>query len=203
MALTGDVVDSNWHHRWIVPILGRLRWHVAAYAILGNHDAWRDPTLIRRRLRRVGLRVLGNGWEQVMVRGEPLVVVGHEGPWFHPAPDLRDCPAEPFRLCLSHTPDNLAWARRQRMDLVLAGHVHGGQIRLPLLGSVFVPSRHSRHYDCGTFYAPPTIMHVGRGLAGQHPLRFFCKPEVTRIILKKGTVAPPSAQFEQPAVSSA
>jgi uncharacterized protein len=186
LMLTGDVVDSDWHHRWIVPVLGRLRWHIAGCAILGNHDAWRDPTLIRRRLRRVGLRVLGNGWEQINVRGTPLVVIGHEGPWFPPGPDLSNCPTEPFRLCLSHTPDNIPWAQRHRIDLVLAGHVHGGQVRLPLLGSVFVPSRFSRRYDCGTFYAPPTVMHVGRGLAGQHPLRFNCRPEVTRIILKQG-----------------
>lgn len=186
VALTGDVIDSEWHHRWIVPVLGRLRWKIAAHAILGNHDAWRDTTLIRRRLRRVGFRVLGNVWEQLDVRGVPMVVIGHEGPWFEPAPDLKGCPTEPFRLCLSHTPDNLAWAVRQRVDLVLAGHVHGGQIRLPVLGSVFVPSRHSRRYDCGTFSAAATVMHVGRGLAGQHPLRFFCRPEVTRIVLRRG-----------------
>jgi hypothetical protein len=185
VALTGDVVDSPWHHRWVVPVLGRLRWNEAAFAILGNHDAWRDPSQIRRRLRRVGMRVLGNGWDSLAVRGEPLTVIGHEGPWFAPGPDLAGCPAGPFRLCLSHTPDNIGWARANQIDLVLAGHVHGGQIRLPLLGSVFVPSRYSRKYDCGTFAEPPTVMHVSRGLAGQHPLRFFCPPEVTRIVLRR------------------
>lgn len=186
IALTGDVVDSEWHHRWIVPVLGRLRCTVAAYAILGNHDSWRDVTQIRRRLRRIGMRVLPNTWERLDARGVPMTVIGHEGPWLLPAPDLAGCPDDAFRLCLSHTPDNITWARRHKIDLVLAGHVHGGQIRLPLLGSVFVPSRFSRQYDCGTFYRPPTVMHVGRGLAGQHPLRFFCYPEVTRITLRRG-----------------
>ncbi len=184
VALSGDVVDSDTHHRWIIPVLGRLRWRVAAFAILGNHDAWRDVPVIRRRLRRVGFRVLGNAWETVEVRGEPLIVVGHEGPWIGPPPDLRDCPAGPFRLCLSHTPDNIRWARRHGMDLVLAGHVHGGQIRFPVVGSVFVPSRYSRRYDFGTFDEPPTLMHVSRGLAGQHPLRFNCRPEVTLLVLR-------------------
>jgi predicted MPP superfamily phosphohydrolase len=202
VALTGDVADSNWHHRWIVPVLGRLRWNIAAFAILGNHDSWRDETLIRRRLRRAGLHVIGNGFTELAVRGVPLVVIGHEGPWFRPGPDLAACPAEPFRLCLSHTPDNLPWARQHHIDLVLAGHVHGGQIRLPLLGSVFVPSRYSRRYDCGTFYAAPTLMHVGRGLAGQHPLRFFCRPEVTRLILKKGVTTTPANALPQRALSS-
>ncbi len=187
VALTGDVVDSAWHHRWILPALGRLRWNLAAFAILGNHDLWYEHELTRRRLRRLGMRVLGNGWETLDVRGQPMTVIGHEGPWFTPPPDLSSCPADVFRLCLSHTPDNLPWARRRRIDLVLAGHVHGGQIRFPLIGATFVPSRFSRRYDCGTFDEPPTLMHVSRGLAGQHPFRLLCRPEVTRIVLKKGT----------------
>jgi hypothetical protein len=186
VALTGDIVDSGSHHRWVVPVLGRLRWNHAAFGILGNHDAWQDTVLIRRRLRRVGVRVIGNAWEQIDVKGESMVVIGHEGPWFKPQPDLTECPADPFRLCLSHTPDNIAWARKNHVDLVLAGHVHGGQIRLPLVGSLFVPSRYGRHYDCGTFFEAPTLMYVSRGLAGQHPLRFNCKPEVTRIVLRAG-----------------
>jgi predicted MPP superfamily phosphohydrolase len=87
-------------------------------------------------------------------------------------------------LCLSHTPDNIAWARQHRIDLVLAGHVHGGQIRLPLIGSIFVPSKYSRRYDGGTFHEPPTVMHVSRGLAGEHALRYNCRPEVTLVVLR-------------------
>src|SRR5207247_1037312 len=167
VALTGDVVDSSWHHRWIMPVLGRLRWNSAAIAILGNHDSWRDDKVIRRRLARLGMHVLGNGWQMLEVRGQLMVIAGHEGPWFVPPPDLSACPTGFFRLLLSHTPDNLPWARRQRMDLMLAGHVHGGQIRFPLIGATFVPSRYSRRYDCGTFFARPTLMHVSRGVAGQ------------------------------------
>src|SRR5271154_4014781 len=46
VAITGDVVDSDKHHRWVVPVLGRLRWKVAALAVLGNHDYWHDPNLV-------------------------------------------------------------------------------------------------------------------------------------------------------------
>jgi predicted MPP superfamily phosphohydrolase len=185
VAVTGDIVDSHHHHRWVVPVLGRLRWKVAAFAVLGNHDYWHDPALVRRRLRRIGFRVLGNAWEQLEVRGEPMVVIGHEGPWFRPGPDLTGCPSGPFRLCLSHTPDNIGWARAQGVGLMVAGHNHGGQIRFPLFGSVFVPSRYGRRYDCGVFHEPPTLLHVSRGLAGKEPLRYFCRPEVTKIVLKR------------------
>lgn len=184
VAMTGDVVDTDHHHRWILPLLGRLRWRVAGFAILGNHDVWRDPPLIRRRLRRAGFRVPANTWEQIEVRGQPMVVIGHEGPWFRPGPDLAGCPEGVFRLCLSHTPDNIGWARRHDVDLMLSGHNHGGQVRFPVLGSVFAPSFHSRRYDSGTFDEPPTVLHVSRGLSGQHPLRYNCRPEVSKLVLR-------------------
>ena len=78
--------------------------------------------------------------EPLMLRcalGEPLVVVGHEGPWFRPPPDLTGCPTG-FRLLVSHTPDNIRWARRHDCRLMLSGHNHGGQIRMPVVGSMFV-----------------------------------------------------------------
>ena len=184
VCVTGDVADSMHHKRWIVPVLGRLRWKVAAFAVLGNHDLWYEPEYIRRRLRRLGIRVLDNTWERLEVHGVPLVVVGHEGPWFRPGPDLSAAPAEPFRLCLSHTPDNIAWARRQRVDLMLSGHVHGGQVRVPLFGSILVPSRYGRRYDSGLFDEPPTLLHVNRGLSGEHPLRYNCRPEATLLTLR-------------------
>jgi predicted MPP superfamily phosphohydrolase len=188
VALTGDIVDSEEHQRWIVPVLSRLRWRYGAFAILGNHDYWYDPPAVRRQLRRAGLHVLGNTWVEAKVRGEKLAVVGHEGPWFGPEPDLSDCPPHLFRLCLSHTPDNLPWARGHGVDLMLAGHTHGGQVRLPLIGSVLVPSRFGRRYDCGLFHQPPTLLHVSRGLAGDQPLRYGCRPEVTRIVLQRAPV---------------
>ena len=185
VAVTGDIADSMHHIRWIVPVLGRLRWRIAAFAILGNHDHWYDAPLIRRRLRRLGMHVFANTWQQIDVRGEPLVVIGHEGPWLKPAPDLTACPREPFRLCLSHTPDNIRWARRNSVDLMLSGHVHGGQIRFPLFGSVLVPSVYGRRYDCGVFTESPTTLHVSRGLSGDHPVRYLCRPEVTRLTLRR------------------
>jgi predicted MPP superfamily phosphohydrolase len=185
LAVTGDLVDSDKHHRWIVPVLGRLRWGTAAFGILGNHDSWRDVPVIRRRLRRLGIEVLANGWKEIKVRDERVVFIGHEGPWFRPPPDLTGCPQDTFRICLSHTPDNIRWAQERNVDLMLSGHNHGGQVRFPLVGSLLVPSRYGRRYDCGVFEEPPTILHVSRGLSGQHPVRYHCRPEVTKIVLTK------------------
>jgi predicted MPP superfamily phosphohydrolase len=185
VAITGDILDRPPRFDWVLPLLGRLRWQVGAFAIFGNHDCETDLPRLRGLLDQLGIESMGGRWKTVLVRGQPLIILGNELPWLPPAPDLADCPSEGFRLCLSHTPDTLPWARQQRIDLVLAGHNHGGQVRIPGFGPVLVPSIYSRRYDCGVFYEAPTLMYVGRGLGGTQPLRWGCRPEVTRIVLRK------------------
>jgi predicted MPP superfamily phosphohydrolase len=186
VAVTGDIADSEYHDRWILPVLGRLRWKAAAFAILGNHDYWQDVSRIRRRLRRLGMRVPENEWCEAQLRGERLVVIGNERPWLKTLVDLSGCPEGPFRLCLSHTPDNVYWGRDQGVDLMLAGHVHGGQIRLPIVGSMVVPSGYGRRFDAGLFQVGPTLLHVSRGISGEQPVRYNCRPEVTLLTLRRG-----------------
>ncbi|HJZ94147.1 MAG TPA: metallophosphoesterase [Gemmataceae bacterium] len=185
LVLSGDFIDDDRYLDWIEPVFGPLRWNAAAFAILGNHDWWQDFDAIRERLAGLNLRVISNRWEAVDVRGERLVAIGHEGPWFRPAPDLAGCP-DGFWLLVSHTPDNIGWARQHDCRLMLSGHNHGGQIRVPIFGSLFVPSRYSRRYDAGTFHEPPTILHVTRGLSGKEPLRLLCRPQVSRLVLRPG-----------------
>jgi predicted MPP superfamily phosphohydrolase len=185
VCLTGDVADSDEHHSWIGPLLGKLVWKEAAVAILGNHDHRHDVEAIRTELRELGMLVPENSWHELTVRGERLVVVGNEEPWLRGV-DLGGCPEGPFRLCLSHTPDNLRWACCNGMDLVLSGHVHGGQIRMPPFGSILIPSKCGRRYDHGAYEVGGTLLHVSRGLSGEHPVRYNCRPEVTLITLRKG-----------------
>jgi hypothetical protein len=189
VAVTGDILDSEDHYHWIIPVFSRLKWREAAFAILGNHDSWLDVERIQRRMERCGFEMLGGKWKEITLRGEQVIVIGNEVPWLGPTPDLTECPKDRFRLCLSHSPDTLPWARENNLDLVLAGHNHGGQVRFPGIGAVLVPSRCSRRYDCGTFFEEPTLLHVSRGLGGTYPLRWNCRPEVTRIILKASGVA--------------
>jgi predicted MPP superfamily phosphohydrolase len=185
LALTGDIVDSNRHYGWIAPVLSRLKWNLSAFAILGNHDSYFDPAWVESELTALGIEPLGHRWTERTIRGEPLIVIGNEMPWLPPRPELKDCPKGGFRLCLSHSPDQLPWAKQCHIDLMLAGHNHGGQICFPIIGPILVPSQFSRRYDCGTFFESPTLLHVSRGLAGTYPLRYGCRPEVTRIVLRK------------------
>lgn len=188
-VFSGDLLDDGKYLDWIEPVFGGLKWNVAAFAILGNHDWWQDFDAIRKRLGGMGIKVLDNRWEAVDVRGERLVAIGHEGPWFRPPPDLAGCP-DGFRLLISHTPDNIGWAKRHDCRLMLSGHNHGGQIRVPVFGSLFVPSKFSRRYDMGTFHEPPTVLHVSRGLGEKEPLRVRCRPQVSRLILRVAASSP-------------
>lgn len=184
VVLGGDYVDTDRHREWIGPVLGRLKWTELGIAVLGNHDAHHDPEAVRKELGAAGFRVMSNRWEETTIRGERCVLVGHEGPWFGPPPDLTGMPADAFKLCVSHTPDNFPWGVRHGLNLMLCGHVHGGQIRVPVVGSIFVPSVHGRRFDQGVFADRGTVMVVGRGLGGKEPIRLRCPPQVIRLTLK-------------------
>jgi len=90
------------------------------------------------------------------------------------------------RILLSHSPDQIQWARAREFDVMLAGHTHGGQIQLPALGPLIGQSRYGVRYCCGVFYVPPTLLHVSRGLSGVQNLRINCRPELTKLVLKCG-----------------
>ena len=72
---------------------------------------------------------------------------------------------------------------RADADLALAGHTHGGQIQLPILGPIMSPSLHGSRYACGVFRRCDTVLHVGRGVSGETPLRWRCPPEIALLEL--------------------
>jgi len=187
VCLIGDYVDTDTHHAWIQPVLGRLNATEAKLAILGNHDWHHNPERVRDELTAAGYTVLANEWQVVTIRGVSCVVVGHEGPWFTPAPNLATAPPGLFRLCLSHTPDNFYWGIRNRIGLMMCGHVHGGAIRIPVIGSIFIPSVYGRRFDDGIFEKHGTVMVVNRGVSGKEPIRFRCNPQVMRVKLVRST----------------
>ncbi len=78
-------------------------------------------------------------------------------------------PPADLRLLLSHSPDLFYRAQDWDVDLMLAGHNHGGQIRLPLVGPVFMPSRYSRRFDRGFFRARPNVDVRQRGRGRKTP----------------------------------
>ncbi len=185
IVFTGDLLDREDLVAWLPSTLGKLSAPLGCFFVLGNHDSFLTNTdEIRSRLESLGWHDLAGRSRVIEHCGKPLVLCGSEMPWMGTQPDLSGVPGNAFRLFLSHTPDNLSWARRHGVHLMLAGHNHGGQIRLPFFGPVYSPSAYGAHYASGAFWEKPTLMYVSRGVSGRHPLRLNCLPELTRLTLR-------------------
>ncbi|MEN6405588.1 MAG: metallophosphoesterase [Thermoguttaceae bacterium] len=179
ICITGDLVDRSRCFDWIAETLGRLSARCGVYYVLGNHDARVDVARLRQILQGHGLVDVGSRWLSMEINGSPVALAGDERPWFDDWSGSDAAPpGEALRIVLAHTPDRLGWARRQNADLMLAGHTHGGQIRIPPLGAIFAPTRSGVKHSSGVFFASPTILHVTRGVSSDVPMRWNCRPEV-------------------------
>lgn len=190
IAVTGDLVDNHQLIDWIPQTLGRLHADGGIYYVLGNHDKrLPDVGKLRRTLNECGLVDLGSKWEEITISGARILLSGNELVWFgppaEPPPVASEDANRPLRILLSHSPDQLSWARHRQFDLMLAGHTHGGQIRLPFIGPIVAPSRFGVKYASSLYYEEPTLMHVSRGISAVHPIRLNCRPELTKIVLKR------------------
>jgi uncharacterized protein len=190
VAITGDLIDNRCCFDWLADVLGRFESRYGTYFILGNHDEDFGAPPIRQALTAAGLIDLGGRWMEIQVRQSPLILAGNELPWIKPAADLATAPpgrsaGGPLRIVLAHSPDQFGWACRHDVDLVLAGHVHGGQVRLPLVGPILAPSLHGVWYADRTCYVRrPAVMHVSRGVSWAIPFRFGCPREMVEIVLR-------------------
>ncbi len=194
IVLTGDIIDFDRYLDWIPDILGRLQAPLGCTFLLGNHDLrLKQVSPLLEQMRRLQHVDVGCQNQTLHWGGVEIEISGNEQPWFerHPPP-LESKPAtrpaedrsRTLRIGLSHSPDQIGWARRQQLDLLLAGHTHGGQARFPLIGPILAPSLYGSKFASGVFYLPPTLMHVSRGIAGTHAMRWWCPPEVSLLTLR-------------------
>ncbi|MCH1495138.1 MAG: metallophosphoesterase [Rubripirellula sp.] len=185
LALTGDVIDSEDCVDWLEGIFSRVKVNDGAYFILGNHDA-RMPTVspIRSAMEKAGWKDLGGKVITAELRQQDVTLIGSEAPWLE-MPRSLNSEDQTFRILLSHSPDQIRWAQKNHIQLMLAGHTHGGQGRLPLLGPVLSPSVYGSRFASGQFYRSPTTLHVTRGLSGTRLLRLNCRPELSLLTLRQ------------------
>jgi uncharacterized protein len=194
IAITGDIVEREPCIDWIPETLGRLRAASGVYYVLGNHDRNVNIERLKQALAGAGLVHLGAECHKLSIRGMPIVLGGNELPWFGPASNFDNVPHHdqsglPLRILLAHSPDEFAWAQAREVDLVLADHLHGGQVRLPMFGAILAPSRYGVRYALGVFTAGSTVMHVSRGTGSLTPLRYNCPPEISLLTLSGSSTA--------------
>jgi predicted MPP superfamily phosphohydrolase len=102
-------------------------------------------------------------------------------------------PDDPYRLLLFHTPDQIEVAAQSGIDLYLAGHTHGGQVRIPIYGAVITASVYYKKYEAGLYQVGNTTLYVSRGIGMEGDIaprvRFLAPPEVVVIDLVPGANA--------------
>lgn len=208
VALTGDYVTFSPNYiRPVAQALGRLHAPMGSFAVLGNHDFRAGADEVTRALRAQHICVLRNA-HSVLSNGEKagatgkaeklaskrkashtgrsLWMVGVDDSWAA-SPDLpgalHSVPSGDPKILLCHNPEGIGEASRMGIDLMLSGHTHGGQVRLPIFRSIYRSKPGERFID-GWNRLGQTQIYVSRGIGKVVvPLRVACRPEIACLSL--------------------
>jgi uncharacterized protein len=204
IALTGDfaVDDAPGFARCSTRSTRSTRRSASTRCPATTTTSWASSSGTARSAAHPRIRDLTNAAVLREVDGARLCVAGvddfYEGdPQLEvlPPPDDRD-----VTILLAHSPDQAERARRahDRVDLIVSGHTHGGQVRLPWVGALKNSAEHEALYEAGLRRRPWTQVYVSRGVGTVHlPVRFLCRPEVTLLRLTRGA-RPPLSQARLP-----
>lgn len=197
IAVTGDAIDRHGENlSETLDFLESLAQRYPVFYVFGNHemdDRVRDT--IYKRVTKDNLCFLNNEMAEINVRGVPVHILGlnERSGWYDHDTNVwlfeQLAQMGGLRLVLSHYPENYALIKEANyqqydFDLMLSGHAHGGQWRLPLIGAVFSPGQGwFPKYTAGVFGDHPQLI-VSRGLGNSSfPLRLFNHPELVEITI--------------------
>ena len=196
IVILGDYMGGDgWVQSRVQPevfgaVLKDLRAPLGVYSVLGNHDWWFNGANVRRGLEQNGIRVLENQSAKLDARGTSLWLVGLADLWTRPqriADAVAGVPEGQPLIALTHNPDVFPNVP-QRVQLVLAGHTHGGQVRFPIIGPVVESSEHGDRWVRGYVYADNHHLFVTTGIGTSIiPVRFGVTPEIVLLTLKSGS----------------
>jgi hypothetical protein len=190
VALTGDYVTLSRSYIWpVARVLGRLRARLGVFAVLGNHDFGVDADEMTHALRAQRVRVLRNAHFALRAGLATLWVLGVDDLWWQ-ADDLRaalrSVPRRDPKILLCHNPLGIHLAAEHGIDFVLSGHTHGGQVRLPVVGSFYGRSKLGERFVEGWNRLDGTQIYISRGIGKVLvPLRLGCPPEIACLRLRR------------------
>ena len=197
IALDGDLADEHTDLEVIRNLAGELVKIAPTYYVTGNHEWAMD----RRKelfaiLEEAGVTALHNEYVLLERDGQSIVVAGVDdpnGPWDQKTPEelteeIHAACGDPYVLLLAHRNDQLARWDALELDAVLAGHAHGGVIRLPVAGGLLgTGMQFFPEYTAGIYRAGRTCMLVSRGLGNSGiPFRLFNRPHLPVVVLRSG-----------------
>jgi uncharacterized protein len=208
IAITGDLAENEAALEETLEELARLRAPLGVYVVPGNHDyrdvgidRWHDAVSRRRplidltnrtRIVRVGGEDNGRDVALLCVAGVDDLSQGV------PRLELPRRTDRDFTVLLAHQPDQAERARRvvDRVDLVLSGHTHGGQVRLPGFGAIVNSADSPDLYEAGVRRRPWTQVYTSTGIGTTHlPIRFLNRPEIAILELTGSGRPPRRARF--------
>lgn len=167
--------------------LKNFRAPLGVYSVLGNHDWWNDGEKVRIALEQIGIKVLEDDVFEVNARGTSLWLVGLSDLWTRRpkiVESVNKVPEGQPMIALTHNPDIFP-RLPERAQLMIAGHTHGGQVRLPLIGSVVSSSRLGDRYTRGHLVENNHHLFVTTGIGTSIiPVRFGVTPEIVLLTLQ-------------------
>ena len=199
VLLVGDLFDDDTQNRpteRTLSLMRQLSAQYPCYYVSGNHEAWTgEMDALYQQTEEAGVTVLRMSSGVLTVRGQRIALCGIPDPYemvFSGAPDteeqlrqaLEDVDSADFTVLLAHRPELLAKYAQFPLDLVVSGHAHGGQVRIPgVLNGLYAPNQGWFPKLAGGAYTQDgTTLIVSRGLAGRTRLpRIFNRPEVVLV----------------------
>ena len=193
IVITGDFIDRRNSDIEISLDFARLAVNIAPiYYVSGNHENWSAKyEKLKSELEYIGVKVLDNKIAELKIRSSSINLIGIKDYSFYD--DEKSFPKDlqslvnrdQFNILLSHRPELMDIYVESGVDLVLTGHTHGGQIRLPLIGGIASPDQGLfPKYDSDIHLENTTSMIVSRGLGNSIiPVRVFNRPELVIINL--------------------
>lgn len=185
ILLTGDYLEEKRNLGDVRRFLALLRAGHGIFAVQGNWDYWArlEGETLRRQFARADVTLLINEHFDLEVQGVPLTLLGLDYPstadYLQKVQGMAD--PERLNLLLSHVPAFPHELLDGRVDLILCGHTHGGQIRIPFVPPFYLP-RFSGNFVEGLYHVGSTDipLYITRGIGTSvFPVRFLCRPEIT------------------------
>ena len=200
IAITGDLIDlGKTDIETAVALVRNLKNIAPCYYVTGNHEAWIGDLFseLEEKLIAEGVIILHDQVLDLTKQGESIQMAGLDDPDFTDRAsyvqesilqtklDMMDL-SDAYCILLSHRPELFNAYVNANVDLVLSGHAHGGQIRLPFIGGIVAPNQgFFPKYDAGLYTQDNTTMIVSRGIGNSIiPIRFNNRPEILVIELK-------------------
>jgi predicted MPP superfamily phosphohydrolase len=170
----------------IASVLKELRARFGVFAALGNHDWWYNGPRVKKALENAGLRVLENDSAMIECDGAAIWVAGIGDKWEgkpNIASALKKVDPSATIIAFTHNPDIFP-SIPARVALTVAGHTHGGQVALPIIGRPIVPSEFGERYAAGHIIEGPKHLFVTTGVGTSIlPVRFRVTPEISLLTI--------------------